>query len=117
MKKREDEKKVVRKMIGIYCKGKHHTKGRDLCPDCQSLYEYAALRTDKCPFMETKTFCKNCKVHCYKVEMREKISEVMKYAGPRMIFHNPIMAIKHVTSVIKEKKRKGREDDKGKIKE
>lgn len=27
----------------------------------------------KCPFMENKTFCSNCKVHCCKPEMRERI--------------------------------------------
>lgn len=30
---------------------------------------YARLRSDKCPFMETKTFCSNCKVHCYKEDI------------------------------------------------
>lgn len=56
------------------------------------------------PFMETKTFCSNCKVHCYKPEMREKIREVMRYSGPRMIFHHPAAAIRHVILTKKEKK-------------
>ena len=37
--------------------------------------------------METKTFCSNCKVHCYKPEMRKKIRAVMRFSGPRMIFY------------------------------
>ncbi len=28
-----------------------------------------------------KTFCANCKVHCYKPEMREKIRAVMRFFG------------------------------------
>lgn len=32
--------------------------------------------------METKTFCSNCKVHCYKPEMREKIRDVMRFPAP-----------------------------------
>ena len=27
---------------------------------------YARECSDKCPFMETKTFCSNCRVHCYR---------------------------------------------------
>ena len=53
-KKREKEKKTLRVMIGVYCRGKHKHKG-ELCPECQKLLDYALLRTEKCPFMETKT--------------------------------------------------------------
>ena len=71
--KREREKQVVALMISLYCRKKHHTlKGR-LCPECEALLSYAHLRSDRCPFMKTKTFCSNCQVHCYKPEMREKI--------------------------------------------
>ena len=102
-KKREQEKKMVTQMIQVYCRGKHHTKGK-MCSECQVLSDYANMRSDKCPFMETKTFCSNCKVHCYKPEMREKIREVMRYSGPRMIFHHPAAAIRHVILTKKEKK-------------
>ena len=66
---------------------------------------YSAKRSDLCPFMETKTFCANCKVHCYKKDMRERIQEVMKFSGPRMLFHRPGMAIRHVIETRKEKRR------------
>ena len=69
--KREREKETVSQMIRIYCRGKHG--GRTLCDECRQLDEYARERSDKCPFMETKTFCSNCKVHCYKPDMRDKI--------------------------------------------
>lgn len=106
--KREREKQVVSLMIRIYCKGNHHTKD-GLCPECRELDDYARLRADKCPFMEEKTFCSNCKVHCYKPAMREKIRLVMRYSGPRMMFHKPVMAIRHVIEMKKEKKRLGME--------
>lgn len=102
--KREREKKMVSQMIRLYCKRKHHTKGI-LCPECVALKAYARARSEKCPFMETKTFCSNCRVHCYKPEMREKIREVMRFSGSRMIFHHPIAAICHVIETKKEKKR------------
>lgn len=102
--KREREKKVVSLMIQLYCNKKHHTK-KGLCEECRLLDEYARLRSEKCPFMESKTFCSNCKVHCYKPKMREKIREVMRFSGPRMIFYHPVMAIRHVIESRKEKKR------------
>ncbi|MCI7181717.1 MAG: nitrous oxide-stimulated promoter family protein [Lachnospiraceae bacterium] len=104
MQKREREKEVVSLMIKIYCNKKHHTKGT-ICEDCRQLDEYAKLRSEKCPFMETKTFCSNCKVHCYKPEMRKKIREVMRFSGPRMIFHHPVMALQHVLATKREKRR------------
>lgn len=101
--KREREKELVSQMIALYCRKNHGSKS--LCPDCAALDAYARLRSDKCPFMETKTFCSNCRVHCYKPEMREKIRLVMRFSGPRMIFHHPIVAVRHVIETKKEKKR------------
>ena len=48
------------------------------------------------PFHEGKTTCANCPAHCYKPEMREKIRKVMRYAGPRMIYRHPILALLHI---------------------
>lgn len=101
--KREREKAVVSQMITLYCKKKHHT-GAELCTECAELMLYARMRSDKCPFMENKTFCSNCKVHCYKPDMRERIREVMRFSGPRMIFYHPITAVRHLIETKKEKK-------------
>ena len=102
--KREREKQMVSQMIALYCKKRHHPE-QGLCPDCKELEAYACQRSDHCPFMETKTFCSNCKVHCYKPEMSQKIREVMRFSGPRMLFHHPVMAIRHVIESKKEKRR------------
>jgi hypothetical protein len=37
--------------------------------------------------------------------MREKIREVMRFSGPRMIFHHPIMAIRHLIESRREKQK------------
>lgn len=112
--KREQEKKMVSQMIVLYCKKQHkgktypggsNAKTGILCKECEALDRYARERSEKCPFMETKTFCSNCKVHCYKPEMREKIREVMRFSGPRMIFSHPIAAMHHVIATKKEKKK------------
>lgn len=102
--KREREKRMVSEMIALYCRKKHgHRDG--LCPDCAALREYAMQRSDRCPFMEHKTFCSNCKVHCYRPDMREKIREVMRFCGPRMLLHHPVAAVRHVWETNKEKRR------------
>lgn len=102
--KREREKQIVSQMIALYCRKKHRTKS-GLCQECAGLDTYAKQRSDKCPFMETKTFCSNCKVHCYKPQMREQIRAVMRFSGPRMMFYHPVVAIRHLLETKKEKKR------------
>ena len=108
--KREKEKEVVSLMIGLYCHKNHGTPKGQLCPECQELADYARSRSDRCPFMETKTFCSNCRVHCYRPAMREQIRQVMRWSGPRMMFYHPILAVNHVLSVKKEAGRLKREE-------
>lgn len=115
-KKRQDEERIVRLMIELYCHKKHKSKG-ELCKECKELADYAALRTSKCPFMETKTFCSACKVHCYAPEQKEKIKEVMRFSGPWMLCYHPILAIKHAfvtMKKVKSQKRRLRQDEKRK---
>ena len=102
-KKRADEKLLVSEMIALYCRKQHGTSKGILCPECRQLHDYALARIEKCPFMETKTFCSACKVHCYKPEMREKIRAVMRCAGPRMLPVHPVLSIRHVVVTLKSK--------------
>lgn len=102
--KRQREKQVVSQMISLYCRKKHHTKS-ELCPECKALKDYAWKRSEHCPFMAQKTFCSNCKVHCYQKDMRKKIREVMRFSGSRMLFSHPIAVVRHLIETKKEKKR------------
>ena len=102
--KRQKEKELVSQMIALYCR-KQHGGRHGLCAECAALDAYARQRSDRCPFMETKTFCSNCTVHCYKPAMREQIRKVMRFSGPRMLLHHPIPAIRHVIETKREKKR------------
>ena len=103
--KRDSEKLLVSEMIALYCRKNHHTAKGSLCPQCQALHDYALQRIERCPFMETKTFCSACKVHCYKPEMREKIRAVMRFSGPRMLLYHPILAIWHLICSMREKRK------------
>ncbi len=102
--KQKKEIEVIETMIRIYCKKKHGYK-KELCSDCQELFDYALFRQSKCPFKDEKPFCSNCKIHCYKPDMKEKIKDVMRFSGPRMVLYHPIVAIKHVLQSHSEKKK------------
>ncbi|MBF0558219.1 MAG: nitrous oxide-stimulated promoter family protein [Nitrospirae bacterium] len=88
------EENTISAMISIYCRDKHGL-GDQLCPACEELRDYALSRLQKCPFQEAKTTCANCRVHCYKPAMRDKVKEVMRHSGPKMAYKHPILAFYH----------------------
>ena len=88
------EKKVVSTMVRLYCRGQGHHE--PVCADCRDLLAYAILRIDDCPFGDDKHFCSQCQVHCYEPHMRERIRAVMRHSGPRMLWHHPLTAIRHL---------------------
>lgn len=89
------EKRTVERMIRMYCRRKEGN-GDELCDVCRDLMAYCMGRLDGCPHGETKPTCRRCTIHCYRADRREKIREVMRYAGPRMIFHYPVDALRHL---------------------
>ena len=103
--KYQSETKTVNLMIALYCHKKHKSKKGNLCPECKELKEYCEYRLSLCPWGDKKPFCSNCSIHCYNKEHRERIREVMRFSGPRMLFHHPILAIRHVKETIKQKRK------------
>ncbi|MGR5205955.1 MULTISPECIES: nitrous oxide-stimulated promoter family protein [Vibrio] len=89
------ELKTVKAMIEVYCHDHHGTKG-ELCSACRKLLDYAEVRLDRCPYGEDKPACNKCPIHCYKPEPKELMRLVMRYSGPRMLIHHPILAIRHL---------------------
>lgn len=113
MNRIEKEKKIVALMIGLYCKKKHVQSlsgletdnsnlkihihnSNSLCPECKALLRYAEARLDHCRFGEQKRACRYCSVHCFKPDMRERMRQMMRFSGPRMIFYAPLVAIRHL---------------------
>ena len=86
------EWKTVTAMIRIYCHDQH---GGELCPECEELMGYVRLRLDRCRFGQDKPTCAKCPVHCYQKTRREQIKAVMRYAGPRMLWHHPWLSVGH----------------------
>ena len=93
-------------MLHRYCRDRHGSKER-LCDDCQQLLAYALQRLRHCPFQEHKPTCGKCLVHCYVPGKREKIRGVMRYAGPRMLFSHPILALAHLMDGLRKPRPKG----------
>lgn len=88
------EKETIAKMIALYEKN---------CPQAakneghyQALNAYADKRLDKCVFGEEKPACKQCPVHCYQPARREEMKQVMRWAGPRMLWRHPILTLRHL---------------------
>ena len=94
MKRIKEEQHVVEQMIRLYCRKKEGNN--ELCPGCQELLQYATERLERCRFGEDKPTCKKCPIHCYRPLMKRRMCEVMRWAGPRMIWYHPVAAIKHV---------------------
>ena len=113
-KKRTMEADVMTEMIALYCRGHgppHRTAEAAnvpaLCPDCRRLLDYARDRIIRCPRMDVKSFCSACPVHCYSRDMREQVRAVMRWSGPRMLLHRPIMTLRHMWIDLRSREKKG----------
>jgi hypothetical protein len=100
MDRRNQEEKTIRIMISMFCNGRHGSRP-GLCAECSGLLEYAHERAHTCRFGANKPVCRNCSVHCYKPEMREKIKRVMRYAGPRFPLRHPVLSALHLIDAVK----------------
>ncbi|WP_334291009.1 nitrous oxide-stimulated promoter family protein [Paraclostridium sordellii] len=92
----DKEKEIITLMINLYCKKKHGSLNNELCSECRDLEEYAHKRLTYCKFGNEKSSCKKCPIHCYKKDMSEKVKEVMKFSGPRILIYNPLEYIRHI---------------------
>ncbi len=99
------ELRTVKAMISLYCRDNHGTQ--KLCSECEALFAYAAKRLEVCPFQSKKPTCAKCPIHCYKPDKRAQVTTVMRYAGPRMILHHPILACLHVADQFRKPKPRG----------
>jgi hypothetical protein len=98
----------------IYCRGRHPAAERRplisdgaglgvygrrppaVCGECAELLVYAEKRRALCP-RDPKPFCSYCDTHCYSAGMRERMREVMRYAGPRSMLHgHAIDGVRHL---------------------
>jgi hypothetical protein len=88
------EWQTIAAMIACYCRD-HHAARAALCPECQGLLDYAAVRLERCRFGSKKPVCAKCPVHCYLPARREQVKAVMRHASPRMLWQHPILSLRH----------------------
>ena len=88
------ERLTMTAMVRIFCRDKHGARA-GLCCECEAFLAYADVRLERCRFGEAKPTCANCPVHCYQRERREQARDVMRYAGPRMLWEHPVMSLRH----------------------
>ena len=69
---------------------------KELCEACSQLHDYAMCRLDRCPYGADKPICAACPIHCYRADRRQEIRAVMRYAGPRMLWRHPWLAVRHL---------------------
>lgn len=93
------ERRVVARMISLYCS--KYEGNAELCDECKALMEYAERRLSHCPYKEQKPTCRLCSIHCYKPQMRERMKQVMRFSGPRMMWYYPWDALRHLWSELK----------------
>lgn len=92
--KKSKERKVINTMIRIYCRG--NCKGKDICPECKELMDYVYMRIEKCSFSDSKIYCNNCNIHCYRDDMALRIK---KYIGLTVLI-NWVALISNVVSIF-----------------
>jgi hypothetical protein len=80
---------------------KHDAAGSPLATECREFLAYAARRLEKCPYGERKPTCAKCPIHCYKRAQREHAREIMRYAGPKMTYRHPWLALMHLVDKVR----------------
>jgi hypothetical protein len=106
---REQKKdiRLIGKFVEVYCAGKHQTAEhasitlsadlgeRSLCKECEAFLEYAVAKRLKCPLEAEKPSCKHCRIHCYDKSHREKVREIMSYAGRKLMMRGRLDYLWH----------------------
>lgn len=96
--------KVLSIFIQVYCEKRHGLEEKSpwepseclselgmlpapyLCKECIDLMDYSANRRRLCP-LDPKPTCRNCEIHCYQGEYRDRIREVMRFSGKHFLWY------------------------------
>ena len=105
--------KTLVRFIEVYCRGNHDgeptepavlrshdlqevwAKDLVLCRACRELLAHAFVKRSMCP-LDPKPACKHCPEHCYHPLYRQRIREVMKYSGRKLVLSGRIHYLWHL---------------------
>lgn len=88
--------RTVAAMVRLFCRDVHGHSSDHLCEACAALLAYAEQRLARCPFGPEKTTCRECPIRCYRPAQRSAMKDVMRHAGPRMLWRHPWLALRHL---------------------
>jgi len=101
------EKLTIRHMVEIYCRGQRHS-ATGICADCGEMIRYAHERIEACPYVaQSKPACGLCRTNCFTPEMHRHFTQIMRYAGPRMMVRHPVLTVAHLWDAVRGR-RKGK---------
>ena len=89
------ERENIRKTFGVYCNANHETEGGKLCPKCTALLSTVMIKIQRCPYGTGKPICDKCETPCFGENQTKEFRAIMQSGQKKMIFSNPIMAVKH----------------------
>lgn len=107
--RQQKDLRLLAHFVELFCRSRHRASRNgftesgvtglagtteQLCPECADLMEYAARRLRRCP-LKPKPSCKNCPVHCYRPDYRQKVREIMAWSGKRLILRGRLDLIFH----------------------
>jgi hypothetical protein len=97
--------------IRIYCRAHHESRNQvnirgfdlkeitgkslELCPQCANLLHHAFVKRQHCTY-DPKPACKDCPSHCYAKTYRQKIREVMRFSGRKLLLSGRLDYIFHL---------------------
>ncbi|MGB9625281.1 MAG: nitrous oxide-stimulated promoter family protein [Phycisphaerae bacterium] len=105
--------KTLATFIDVYCEHRHgdaekkrvSLKTHDveaiagkpivLCEACRKLLAHAFVKRSNCP-MNPKPACKKCPNHCYHPSYRERIREVMRFSGRKLVLSGRLDYLYHL---------------------
>ena len=109
----EEDQRVLVRFIRVYCDHRHGDAAKAaftlsgvdgrvlgkrpvaLCLACRKLLAHALVKRARCP-LDPKPACKHCPVHCYHPSYRQRIREVMRYSGRRLVLSGRLDMLYHL---------------------
>jgi hypothetical protein len=103
--------KILARFIALFCQAKHGREASGgiavpdilqgasrrrlmLCAECAELLEHGMKKRALCP-LNPKPACKNCHIHCYTPEYRQRIREIMAWSGRKMVLRGRLDYLWH----------------------
>ena len=107
------ELKTLVRFIEVHCRGKHKDEPKEpvvlqshdlqeiwgrplaLCRPCRDLLAHALVKRSTCP-LAPKPACKHCPDHCYHPLYRQRLREVMRYSGKKLVLSGRVDYLWHL---------------------